>query len=457
MNNFRKNLLCFYPFKKDSLILEIYQEESCLDDARSIKLDELNEINDKYDYIVLNGVIRFVDKDYLLDKCNKLLNNNGHILLVTENRLGTKYLSGYKDEYDHKSYSSLNGTNNNPSYTKKELETIIRNSGYKNYRFYYPNPDYRNAYEIFTDNSIDKLCPSSIDNSLVDDNILLFDNTKFTKDIFDNGGFDVFSNSFLIDISNDDVDNDIDYVKISFNRKDEFKLYTQIDYENKKVYKKAKDKKHISSIENNKWSLGIMDTLDYRFNGECLECDLIEGISLYDAIKKDNSLLDKFKDTLLTGELRIQEDDDRFNEVFGTEKVNEPLHWLNRANIDILLDNIFIKDNKWIIIDPEWVFDFDIPAEFVLYRSLKDTEYRDCIGLDETITDIFDKWDEHFVYKYVGTNIVDYKGKEIVYLDDLYQKAVEYEQMKIKLESIENSTIWKASKPLRDLLDKRKK
>ena len=455
MLNFRENLLCWYPFKKDSSILEIYAEESCFNDATSIRLEDIDNIDNRYDYIILNGVIRFVDFNELLKRCLDLLNDNGHILVAIENKLGSKYLSGYKDEYNHESFSFLNGSNHDYSYTRKELIDVI--SGY-NYRFYYPYPDYRNAYEIFTDNSINKIAPSSIDNSLIEDSVLLFDNTDFTMDLYNNGCLDVFSNSFLIDLSNDTVENDIDYVKVSFNRRNEFKLYTVIDYKNNKVYKKSfDDDTHIKSIENNDWNIGKLETLEYRYIDDCLVCDLISGKTLASAVRDDIKLLDTFKENILKGEYRKQIDDVRFNEVFGEEKVDKNLHWLDRANIDILLDNIFVLDDRWIIIDPEWVFDFDIPSEFILYRSLKDTEYRDYLDFDKEVTDVFDKWDNHFVYNYVGTQIIDYKGKEFVSLDDLYQKSIELVLVNKKVYDMENSTIWKSTSGLRKILDKRKK
>ena len=426
------NYLVWYPFKENASVYEAVCGEST------------DNIDDRYDYIVLNN---FDVKK--IDEYRSLLKTDGHILLLCDNKLSLNYLDGFK--YKGRSFSVFE---DECVYTKTEIEKYLKKCGLKNYRFYYLYPSIDNVDEIFTDNSVNKRNPISINNSLEDDNIVLFDDKIVYELLMNNNIVQYFANAFLIDISDDVVENHIDYVKISFNRRNEFKLYTVIDYKNNKVYKKSfDDDRHIRNIENNDWNIGKLETLKYRYVDDCLVCDLINGKTLADAVRNDIKLLDTFKDNILKGEYRKQIDDVRFNEVFGEEKVDKNLHWLDRANIDILLDNIFVLDDRWIIVDPEWVFDFDIPSEFVLYRSLKDTEYRDYLDFDKDITDIFDKWDDHFVYNYVGTKVIDYKAKDIVDIQQLYDKSLQVDRAK----AIEESTIWKVTKPLRNIMDKGKR
>lgn len=58
-----------------------------------------------------------------------------------------------------------------------------------------------------------------------------------------------------------------------------------------------------------------------------------------------------------------------FEEVFGPVELPEILESGQATNIDMVLGNVIIKDG-WNVIDYEWTFDFLIPANFVIYRTL---------------------------------------------------------------------------------------
>lgn|GEM_PF-5917708 len=61
---------------------------------------------------------------------------------------------------------------------------------------------------------------------------------------------------------------------------------------------------------------------------------------------------------------------EEFEKVFGCELVLEDTLCLNPANIDMTFDNIIESETDSILIDCEWVFNFEVPASFVLYRSM---------------------------------------------------------------------------------------
>ena len=48
----------------------------------------------------------------------------------------------------------------------------------------------------------------------------------------------------------------------------------------------------------------------------------------------------------------------------------ETQYALKITDIDMLFDNIIVKDNNWTVIDYEWSFQFPIPVKFVVYRTL---------------------------------------------------------------------------------------
>lgn len=58
-----------------------------------------------------------------------------------------------------------------------------------------------------------------------------------------------------------------------------------------------------------------------------------------------------------------------FEEVFGSVHLPEQLEAGRITNIDMVLSNVIINDG-WNVIDYEWTFDFLIPVNYVIYRTL---------------------------------------------------------------------------------------
>ena len=61
----KQNILKWYPFKENASVLEIYDEESILENVNlNIKLDKCNiknlSLNGEYDYITLIGTFEYV-------------------------------------------------------------------------------------------------------------------------------------------------------------------------------------------------------------------------------------------------------------------------------------------------------------------------------------------------------------------------------------------------------------
>lgn len=60
-----------------------------------------------------------------------------------------------------------------------------------------------------------------------------------------------------------------------------------------------------------------------------------------------------------------------FKSVFGNVKLPYGLKSACVSNIDLIPQNIIVTPKEeWVMIDPEWTFDFPIPVDFVLYRAV---------------------------------------------------------------------------------------
>ena len=449
MYKYQENLYCWYPFKDNGKVLMISDNKAFSYANFEIKnVKEFKNIRKEYDYVILNDTK--LDEDILL-KAKKLLNKKGHLLIICENELGLKYLAnGERIE----------------ALTYQEILEMLKPLNYKFWQIYYPYPNQYQALEILTDQSLDKIKPTSITNPLDKNEIVVFKQEDIYEDLRQMNINKYFMNSYIFDLSNENNDYGLDYIKISNNRDKKYQLYTSIDYKNNLVYKYSlydEGIDHLKKISKNKYSDELLKSLDYKLVDNHLECKLLKGENLNDLLNKlDNNeakkYIDKLKKNLFKGEYRKQEIDDVFIKVFSNEVVNRKLHWLNRNNVDMVLDNIFINKDKWIVIDNEWVFDFPIPGEFILYRLLNNSKLAlydekqliELLKVDEETIDIFKKWDEYFVYQYVGSEIVDYKASDLVDLQEIYQKSLEVDRAR----AIEQSSIWQMSKPIRDVVDK---
>lgn len=247
----REFLLSWYPFKKNSILLEIgagcgaltgllcqkvkkvYSNE--LDEKRAeiitrrfrdkknltVSAKNFNEEKNKikFDYITLIGVLEYqgrytkIDSDDInapyinfLKNIKKFLKKNGVILLAIENKLGLKYLAGSKEDHYGIFGESIN---NYPHYdgiktfSKTEIVEVINKAGFSQTKFYYPFPDYKMPYWICTDESFTLNIVLSYILKNVDINIpreFIFNEVAFGMNLTQEKIINRFANSFLIEI-----------------------------------------------------------------------------------------------------------------------------------------------------------------------------------------------------------------------------------------------------------------
>ena len=132
-----------------------------------------------------------------------------------------------------------------------------------------------------------------------------------------------------------------------------------------------------------------------------------------------------------------------FIEVFGEEKelLDANLHSSFVTDIDMIFENIIVSDpGQWQLIDYEWTFDFPIPQEYMLFRTMwylyNNTpidnlipwhETVEWIGISNDIEKCFRSMEEHFQSYVVGDvetveEAIRIKGNKTTSLDELMYK-----------------------------------
>ena len=470
----RQNIVNWYPFSKDCSILEIgagcgaitgalcqraghvsaceltmprakilferhksaENLEVCVGNFLEMSFDR------RFDYVIINGVLEYA-RGIMGDGCSdpflaflkhakNCLNPQGKILLAIENRLGLKYLSGAPEDHTGRIFDGINGYKNESyvkTFSKQELTELCQSAQLHVCHWFYPYPDYKFPTEIFTDDSVNRIVPSSPDRPFDLVRAELFDKEEVYRSFMHSNIAQQFSNSFLLELSEDSGQNTPvpTYVKISNNRSKQFSLCTLL-YEDggfaekRALYSQGYD--HLEKMERNVCTQGILQTLPVQYREGTLRSQLLHQQSMKEILQKriasaDSDgiwpVLEQLRSSLFSLTEKKLGGNPEFAKVFGPELPGKPLHWLSRVNIDINADNLFWEDGHWNVIDNEWVFDFEVPVEYALWRMLyqlqeeklfassiscEDIEVFLGIGPEEVR--VFRKWEVSFAWNYVG-------------------------------------------------------
>ena len=176
LSDIRENIINWYPFKENSKILEIGADMGQITGAlcqkaskvvsieaseekrkailkrheqkeNLIVVSNIEEINEKFDYITLIGIENITDSPKeILQEIRNYLTTEGKILLATDNRLGMKYFSTIDDNGEE-----ITNIVDKKIYRLEELEKQIKEVGFENKKVYYPMTDYKLTNVIYTD------------------------------------------------------------------------------------------------------------------------------------------------------------------------------------------------------------------------------------------------------------------------------------------------------------------
>lgn len=472
----RENIVNWYPFEKKGNCLEIgagcgaitgalckklknvvsvdiSERRSAINYERHKDCDNLEiivgniheiEFENKFDYIVLNGVFEYAmsfthteGNPYteFLSYVKTLLNENGHILIAIENRLGLKYFLGAPEDHTNEYFLGINSYANNETvrtFSKAELSDIVYASGFKNIKFYYPYPDYKFPSEIFTDSTIIDFNYGRPYFNMNSKAMEIVNESKVFESLVNEGVVDKFANSFFVDITNNKKVSNVVYAKLNAERNEKFRIATIISEEkNRRIVEKKPltevAKEHINNIyknaqntvsktvKNGKANLSE-DGVFYEYydlkNMDSIAAEYIEE----ENIEKVADMLNDFYRPFIENAKACKYHNEKFAEIFGDAVYRGELKCIKPANIDMICDNIMVKGGKYTLIDTEWIFDINIPIQFIIWRTIRElfakhqklieiSDFESFIsrfGINSSMSEVFYKWTIHFINDYVG-------------------------------------------------------
>ena len=137
-----------------------------------------------------------------------------------------------------------------------------------------------------------------------------------------------------------------------------------------KNYELLKSNYDINLVKPTKVESGILFEMA---EGSSLENILLHAIYNNDE-EKFQKYINKFLnllDSMVYKRDVMFEPSKEFEEVFGRWNIDEPQDIIKVANIDMIFGNIFVNEkDEFTFIDYEWVYDFEVPKSFIIWRSL---------------------------------------------------------------------------------------
>lgn len=430
----RKNILNWYKFKPDSSVLEIGCGMGAItsvlcDECKDVTAVELSrkratatllrcrekenleiivgnlndiEFDKKFDYITLIGVLEYQGTytestnpymDFLV-KIKQLLKPDGKLLVAIENQYGLKYWCGMPEDHVGIPFEGINQYRDVErgvrTFSKTALDTLIKESGFHNTYFYYPYPDYKLPTVIYSQDVLpskkDTINSENFrDYSSADKNTLIANEKKLYTDIVENGVFEFFANSFLVECSDSSQLGEITFARLTSERKEQYRMVTRFTKQNtveKKPLTKMCEQTHVKQMLKNVDLIkqaGIK-IAEYRLDDGILVSSYIQKPILEDvimeALKENNAdeiyrLIDQvYREILQSSEQVSWKDNILYTlglEIEENEEAFGPI--LKVVFLDMSFRNSFYCDGEILWFDQEWVLEA-VPAKFILYYAL---------------------------------------------------------------------------------------
>lgn len=425
----RKNILNWYPFKKNANILEIGAGAGTItgmlcERAKSVTVVEASKrraeliyyrhhnrenlnilvgnfnnvpLNQKFDYIVMIGVLEYSQifstgknpYQSFLETIANYLAPGGKLLVAIENKNGLKYWCGASEDHLSKPYIGIQGYEDCQvkTFGRKELENLLIHSGFPYFRFYYPFPDYKLPYSIYTDDYL----PTSF--SLKKDLIFNHDDYGYylnpntvVENIIDNQLLGGFANSFLVEACVDKpIEKEINYAKLNTVRNDKYAIITKINKDNDVIKTSISrfGKEHLNNLYSTHKKLEELGVKCSHIEKEKddLKIEFLSGITVTQMIEnyiknneKENivELINQVFDYLEKNLVVSVSKSELKNKLFDfKEFYKDKIKVLKIGLIDLNFSNIMIHNEDYIIFDQEWTTNEPLVFDYVKYFSIK--------------------------------------------------------------------------------------
>lgn len=342
---------------------------------------DLSDAGDGFDCAVLIGSLEDYAKGdevgFLNRVCEKL-KPEGKLVIAVDNSLAAGRLSGRAAEtYARRGYSLA------------EFKAILGGAGLKYSSLLYPAPDYRFTNVIFSDRQLPD--GESIKRRLTyspSQPTATFNENAYLRKMIetDPQAYPTVADAFLVAASRAEAPETPKLVCFSVYRKPEYRIYTVVgDGCARKYAAEPAARGHIESVGRNVAELreiGV-ETPD-SYSGGVVTSRICSG-ETFDKVllaAYETGGADAFKkaaDGFFAAVAAVCGEGESDNTVF--EKFSVPLtseqrgslRFLKRGYMDMIFQNCFFEDGRYVFYDQEWRF-VNTPLEYIIFRALTNSE-----------------------------------------------------------------------------------
>lgn len=233
LSEYNKNITCWIPFDSRQRVLEIHSGCGTVSNSLLQKISYLECIevsllksqinheinygydnfdiyvgndevecieclkNNIYDYVLIWGIENIAWLRRILKKCESMIKDGSKIILAFDNKYGLKYWAGKTFEDQKEICKSIESSD--IGCTLKQVEEMLITEQYGKYNVYYPYPDYKTMFQMFSDDFLPQRGQLTKDYmSYIGERISLFDELEAFDGIIENNVFRFFSNSYVV-------------------------------------------------------------------------------------------------------------------------------------------------------------------------------------------------------------------------------------------------------------------
>lgn len=397
--------------------------------------EQLKQLGESYDWIVAPGILTQAARYFrgkhpqteAIRSLKKYLKPDGHLVLAADNRFGLKYWAGAMEPHTGRYFDSLEG--NGTSFSKQELERILKDSGCEDAAFYYPYPERWFPMAVYSDEWLPK--PGELNQNLRNfegERLVLFNEEKVYDRLIADGRFPEFSNTYLI-VAGPKEEEQFIYTKYSNDRAENFQIRTDIvkGPQGKAVRKVPVSKAAGEHVRQMKHWESELNRLYTKNKIRANRCELKDGNAYFEFLRgrtyeehldalrceKDYAGLAAellaFRNLLmqtLKPELKFFKKSEKFVEMFGNPSFSKAYEGTEVNNLDWIFGNLMETEEGTQIIDYEWTFPVQVPAEYLLWRAvslylhsredIKNLGLMEQLGITPQEEQIFEDMEHHF-------------------------------------------------------------
>lgn len=167
---------------------------------------DISKVDKTYDIAVISNP-NFESVEDLSEMLSALItkvSKGGYIYVAIDNKYGLRYFAGMAEPNTNKVFAGIEGYygyKGNRCFSKNEIINALLGVDCVEAKWYYPYPDRIFTMSIYSDDYLPKKGELSNNNwNWGNDRFVSFDETRVYNSLVDDGMFDVFSNSFLLEL-----------------------------------------------------------------------------------------------------------------------------------------------------------------------------------------------------------------------------------------------------------------